>query len=195
MRKMSIVILLLCSNILFAQNSMKNENIDKPVYDTSYVDYELVSRNSFYFCNKLYKIPRGCMDSITYPCCDFRCHTNNRDRAINFGVLNCYGNSAISWYYFDSFQNAIGNFGSSFTQREKQVKKLLKTPLNLLIDGQKVQAFKLEITDYQNATLQEIQFCGVVNGQALTGSINGFQNIKLNSSKNFSPFFQTIFQF
>ena len=195
MRFLQIAFFLLCSNILFAQNKIKNDSIEKPKYDTSYVDYELVSRNSFYFCNKLYKIPVGCMDSVSYPCCDFRSHTNNRDREIKFGILNCYGNSAISWIYFDSLTTATWNFENQFIQWEKQVKKLTKIPIDLLIDGKKVTAFKLEITDYQNANRQEIQFCGVVNGQSLTGSINGFQNIKLISSKDFSPFFQTIFKF
>ena len=46
----------------FAQQKIDTNIIEEPRYDTTSIDIK--STNSFYFCSKLYKIPRDCDNKI-----------------------------------------------------------------------------------------------------------------------------------
>ena len=89
MKQFLICTFLLNSLFLFAQNSQLRDSIEQPKYDTTSIEIQLRSTNSFYFCNKLYKIPDDCPFGKATNCCTYDTRVTNDKRQSQFGTLNC----------------------------------------------------------------------------------------------------------
>jgi hypothetical protein len=196
---MRLLILLVCLTnpfLMLAQNN--NASIEQPKYDTMYVDTEIRSKNSFYFCNKLYQIPQDCISGKESSCCSFDTHLNNRSTKIQFGTLNCYGNSSIMWQYYESLSIAEWNIENQINSFQKQNLSLSKIKFNLKIDNQNAVGYKISSVSHNLESNNFIIFYGNINSQAASATLYTYKNgksVAVNSSKELSPFFQTIFSF
>lgn len=197
MRYLLMSALFLKATFSFGQNKAVSDTIGQPVYDTTSVEIQIRSINSFYFGSKLYQIPKGCNVGIDSSCCTFETriskshyHQNTNDQS---GNLNCYGNSGINWTYFDSLNIAKFNFESTLTQTKKQMKKFEQKWIKLFVCGKEVIACKVNYTTYQDNSFEQIMFYGNINDQNLLGYL--WSTKSLNSSKNLSAFLQQIFKF
>ena len=197
MKYLLVLTLFLKSTFSFGQKTALAETIEQPVYDTTSVDMQLKSINSFYFGNKLYKIPAGCNEGIDSSCCTFDTRISKSHyrpyREDRSGNLNCYGNSGINWSCFDSLNIAKFNFESHLTQTKKQMKKFKQERIKLFVCGKEVVACRINYTTYNDNSFEQIMFYGTINGQHLLGYL--WSTKKLSSSNNLSDFLQQIFKF
>jgi len=165
-------------SFLFAQ-STTSDSIEKPIYDTT-TTFHLKSKNSFYFCSKLYKIPRDCNNKDQSNCCVFEKDVYSSFASLESGNLNCYNGTSLNWTYANNETSAKQNTESFVSQVEKQMKKIVRSTIKLSICGKEVDAFKGSFTTNQDYTFYKILFYATINGQSVYLQLSSINEIKSN---------------
>jgi hypothetical protein len=182
------------SVISFSQGVKGQDTIPEPIYDTTSIRFE--SKNSFYFCSKLYKIPRECSEIYFDDfdnCCTFSTELGKWNRTIRHGFLTCEDGTSLSWQYYDSMAIAKMNFDNYPIQMKKQMKSFTKTKIKFFLCGIEVECYKQFNITSNNYSFVEYSFCGEINGQPLTGTLRMKKEIE--SSKKISKLFQQLVKF
>jgi len=168
----------LIPSLSFAQQKIDKNIIEEPKYDTTSI--EIKSTNSFYFCSKLYKIPRDCDKEDQSNCCSFSSQVLLDYKSFSTGLFSCYNGTSLSWNYFETEDQAKNSFDGYPPQIKKQMKEFKQEKIKLFICGQEAIAYKL-IT------------YGTINGQHVFVHIHSQKDLK--SSNEMQPVFQQILKF
>jgi len=190
MKSLLGLILLLQTAILFGQNPTGSDTIELPVYDTTSI--EIRSTNSFYFCSKLYKIPRDCDSNDQSNCCSFNAQIHKALPGLMSGQISCYDGTSLFWTYFDNVSDAKQSFEGYPGQIKKQMKTFKQEDIKLFVCNTEVVATKLSYTTLQGYKLSEIRFYGTINGQTIHGHLSLQQK---KSSEELTPFFRQLVRF
>ena len=166
-------------SFLFAQSINTSDSIEKPIYDTT-TTINLKSKNSFYFCSKLYKIPRDCNNTDQSNCCYFEKDIYTSNLIPEHGRLNCYNGTSLSWTYVVSETVAKQNTEGYIPQIEKQMKKTIKSNIKVSICGKEVDAYKVAYTTFQDHMFYEIVFYATIKGQSVYLQLYSMNEIKSN---------------
>src|SRR6187401_3066562 len=175
----------------FAQQKIDTNIIEEPRYDTTSI--EIKSTNSFYFCSKLYKIPRDCEKEDQSNCCSFSSQVFPGYKTLSTGHLGCYNDTSLSWNYFETEDKAKNSFDGYPPQIKKQMKEFKQEKIKLFICDQEAIAYKLNSTTHQGYKFTEIVTYGTINGQHVFVHIHTQKDFK--SSTEMQPVFQQIVQF
>ena len=175
----------------FAQQKIDTNIIEEPRYDTTSIDIK--STNSFYFCSKLYKIPRDCDREDQSNCCSFSSQVFLSYKPLSSGQLGCYNGTSLDWNYFESEDQARSSFNGYPPQIKKQMKEFKQEKIKLFICGQEAIAYKLNSTTHQGHKFTEIITYGTINGQHVFVHLHSQNDLK--SSKEMQPVFQQILKF
>lgn len=187
MRSLLYLPLLLFPSFLFSQTN----NIEEPKYDTT--SFDIKSTNSFYFCSKLYKIPRDCDKEDQSNCCSFSSQIYQNQKVMTSGQLGCYNGTSLSWTQFETAEIAKSSYDGYSPQIKNQMKKFKLTPIKFSICGQEVSAYKLNYTTSQGFKGYEIISYGTINGQHIMLQLHSQK--ELNTSSDLQSIFQQIVQF
>jgi hypothetical protein len=175
----------------FAQQKIDTNIIEEPKYDTTSI--EIKSTNSFYFCSKLYKIPRDCDKEDQSNCCSFSSQVLLGYKSFSTGQFSCYNGTSLSWNYFETEAQAKNSFDGYTPQIKKQMKEFKQEMIKLFICGQEAIAYKLNSTTHQGHKFTEIVTYGTINEQHVFVHIHSQKDLK--SSKEMQPVFQQILKF
>jgi hypothetical protein len=175
----------------FAQQKIDTNIIEEPSYDTTSI--EIKSTNSFYFCLKLYKIPRDCDKGDQSNCCSFSSQVFPGYKALSTGQLGCYNGTSLSWTYFETEDQAKSGFDGYPPQIKKQMKEFKQEKIKLFICGQEAMAYKLNYTTFDGHKAQEIFSYVNMNDQFVVVHLHSQKDLK--SSKEMQPVFQQILKF
>ena len=175
----------------FAQHKIDTNIIEQPKYDTTSI--EIKSTNSFYFCSKLYKIPRDCDKEDQSNCCSFSSQVLLGYKSFSTGQFSCYNGTSLSWNYFETEAQAKNSFDGYPPQIKKQMKEFKQEKIKLFICGQETIACKLNSTTHQGHKFTEIVAYVTINGQHASVHLHSQKDLK--SSKEMQPVFQQIIQF
>ena len=175
----------------FAQHKIDTNIIEEPRYDTTSIDIK--STNSFYFCSKLYKIPRDCDKEDQSNCCSFSSQVLLGYKSFSTGLFSCYNGTSLSWNYFETEAQAKNSFNGYTPQIKKQMKEFKQEKIKLFICGQEAIAYKLNSTTHQGHKFTEIVTYGTINGQHVFVHIHTQKDFK--SSTEMQPVFQQILKF
>jgi hypothetical protein len=191
MKNLFFCLLALIPAHAFAQQSIDTNRIEEPRYDTT--SFDITSTNSFYFCSRLYRIPRDCDKQDQSNCCSFSSQVHLSERALVSGGLSCYNGTSLFWTYFDSADLAKSSFEGYSPQIKKQMKKFKQTEIKILICDQEARAYKLNYTTYQGFKGHEIIAYANINGQHVWVHLHSQK--ELESSSEMQPVFQQIISF
>ena len=191
MKQLIILCLIFNATSLFGQNSQNKDLIEPPVYDT--MNIQIQSTNSFYFCNKLYRIPKDCNPKDASSCCTFSTQINKGEISISTGNLSCHDGSTLYWTNSASEKVAKQTFESMPSQMRKQMKKFKHEEVVFFLCNKQVPAYKLTFTTFQGYESSQYIFYGTINGQSIYGQL--MLNNKQTSSKNLPPLFQQLVRF
>ena len=175
----------------FAQQKIDTNLIEEPRYDTTSI--EIKSINSFYFCSKLYKIPRDCDKEDQSNCCSFSSQVLLSYKSFSTGQFSCSNGTSLSWNYFETEDQAKNSFDGYTPQIKKQMKEFKQEKIKLFICGQEAIAYKLNSTTHQGHKFTEIITYGTINGQHVFVHIHSQKDLK--SSNEMQPVFQQILKF
>ena len=175
----------------FAQQKIDTNIIEEPRYDTTSIDIK--STNSFYFCSKLYKIPRDCDKEDQSNCCSFSSQVFLGYKSLSTGQLGCYNGTSLSWTYFETEDQAKNSFDGYPPQIKKQMKEFKQEKIKLFICGQETVAYKLNCTTHEGHKLNEIIAYVTINGQYVSVHLHSQKDLK--SSTEIQPVFQQILKF
>ena len=175
----------------FAQQKIDTNLIEEPRYDTTSI--EIKSINSFYFCSKLYKIPRDCDKEDQSNCCSFSSQVLLSYKSFSTGQFSCSNGTSLSWNYFETEDQAKNSFDGYTPQIKKQMKEFKQEKIKLFICGQEAIAYKLNSTTHQGHKFTEIVAYVTINGQHASVHLHSQKDLK--SSKEMQPVFQQIIQF
>lgn len=175
----------------FAQQKIDTNLIEEPKYDTTSI--EIQSTNSFYFCSKLYRIPRDCDKEDQSNCCSFSSQVFLGHKSLSTGQFSCYNGTSLSWTYFESEDQAKSGFEGYSPQIKKQMKEFKQEKIKLFICGQETNAYKLNYTTFQGYKGHEIIAYVTINGQHAYVHLHSQKDLK--SSKEMQPVFQQIIKF
>ena len=162
MKHLFFCFLALNSTHSFAQQPPDTNRIEEPKYDTTSI--ELRSTNSFYFCSRLYRIPRDCEKEDQSNCCSFSAQVHSGEISLVSGGLACYNGTSLFWTYFDSADQTRSSFEGYTPQIKKQMKKFQQSEIKLFICDQEARAYKLNYTTYQGFNGHEIIAFVTING-------------------------------
>ena len=174
-----------------AQQTMDTNIIEEPRYDTTSI--EIQSTNSFYFCSRLYKIPRDCDKEDQSNCCSFSSQVFLSYKSLSTGQLSCYNGTGLSWTYFETEDQVKNSFDWYPPQIKKQMKEFKQEKIKLFICDQQAIAYKLNYTTIQGYKVHEIIAYINMNGQYVFVHLHSQKDLK--SSKEMQPVFQQIIQF
>ena len=191
MKQFFYLILLLTPAFLFSQTASDTNVVEEPKYDTTSIDIR--STNSFYFCSKLYKIPRDCDNKDQSRCCSFSSQIFLNQKLPISGQLACFNGTSLSWNYLENDQQAKSSFEEYSPQIKKQMKEFNQTAIKLFICNQKVTAYRLNYTTFQGYKLHEIIAYGTINGQHIMVHMHSQKELK--SKNDIQPIFQEIIKF
>jgi hypothetical protein len=192
MKYLFILILAFKASFSFGQNSSQGkDSIQPPIYDTTNIDIQ--STNSFYFCSKLYAIPRICDDKDQSKCCSFSAHITNWNKGRLDGQISCYNGTSLSWQSFDTEEIARQNFEGYPSQMKKQMKKFKQEEVKFFVCDNEVKAYRQSFTTLQGYDFTEIIFYGAINGQNILGHLS--LHNKEKSSSELTQLFQQILRF
>ena len=175
----------------FGQNSQTSDSIQPPIYDTTNIDIQ--STNSFYFCSKLYAIPRICDKKDQSNCCSFSAHITKWNKGRLDGQISCYNGTSLSWSSFDTEEIARQNFEGYPKQMKKQMKKYKQEEVQFFVCDKEVKAYRQSYTTLQGYDFTDIVFYGTLNGQSIIGHLT--LNHKEKSSSELTPLFQQLVKF
>ena len=178
-RLILMIVFIMNISFLIAQSNPISDSIAKPIYDTT-ITYHLKSKNSFYFCSKLYKIPRDCNNKDQSNCCVFEKDIYSSFTTFESGSLNCYNGTSLNWTYANNDTSAKQNTESYILQIEKQMKKTIKSTIKVSICGKEVDAYKGSFTNNQDNTFYEILFYATINEQSVYLQLSSMNEIKSN---------------
>ena len=175
----------------FAQQKIDTNIIEEPRYDTTSI--EIQSTNSFYFCSRLYKIPRDCDKEDQSNCCSFSSQVFLNYKSLSTGQLGCYNGTSLDWTYFESEDQAKNSFDGYPAQIKKQMKEFKQEKIKLFICDQQAIAYKLNYTTIQGYKVYEIIAYINMNGQYVFVHLHSQKDLK--SSNEMQPVFQQILKF
>ena len=175
----------------FAQQSIDTNLIGEPKYDTTSI--EIKSTNSFYFCSRLYKIPRDCDKRDQSNCCSFSSQIHMGERSIVSGQLGCYNGTSLFWTNFNSEDIAKSSFEGYPPQIKNQMKNYEQIEIKLFICNQEARAYKLNYKTHQGFNGHEIIAYVNINGQHVFVKLHSQK--ELRSSSEIQPIFQQIISF
>jgi hypothetical protein len=176
---------------LFAQQKVDTSIVEEPRYDTTSIEIE--STNSFYFCSRLYKIPRDCEKEDQSNCCSFSSQVFLGYRSLSTGQFSCYDGTSLSWTYFETDDQAKSSFDGYPPQIKKQMKEFKQEKIKLFICDQEAIAYKLNYTTIDSYKLNEIIAYVKINGKHVSVHVHSQKELK--SSKEMQPIFQQILRF
>ena len=191
MKHLFYVLAALAPVFSFAQQKADTSRVEEPRYDTTSI--EIQSTNSFYFCSRLYKIPRDCDKEDQSNCCSFSSQVFLAHKSISTGQFSCYDGTSLSWTYFETEDQAKSGFEGYPPQIKKQMKEFKQEKIKLFICGQEAIAYKLNSTTHQGHKFTEIVTYGTINGQHVFVHIHTQKDFK--SSTEMQPVFQQILKF
>ena len=191
MKHLFYCLVTLAPAFLFAQQKVDTSIVEEPRYDTTSIEIE--STNSFYFCSRLYKIPRDCDKEDQSNCCSFSSQVLLGYKSFSTGQFSCYNGTSLSWNYFETEAQAKNSFDGYTLQIKKQMKEFKQEKIKLFICGQEAIAYKLNSTTHQGHKFTEIVAYVTINGQH--ASVHLHSQKELKSSKEMQPVFQQIIQF
>lgn len=189
--------LLLCLTVgfipafLLSQQTHDKDLIEEPKYDTTSIDIK--STNSFYFCSKLYKIPRDCDKKDQSNCCSYSGQIFQNQKVPISGQIACYNGTSLNWTQFETIDQARSSSEGYPPQIKKQMKKFTLSTIKFFVCQQEVQAYKISYTTFQGHKGYEIISYATINGQHIMLHLHSMK--ELNSSNDLSPIFQQIVQF
>ena len=186
-----ILMLTLKAAFSFGQNPKNTDSIQSPIYDTTSI--EIKSTNSFYFCSKLYAIPRNCDTQDQSNCCSFSANISKSQKGLSNEQISCYDGTSFHWDIFDTYELAKQNFESLPTQWKKQMKKFNQEEIKFFVCGKEVPAYRLTCTTLQGHDFTKIIFCATINGENILGELS--LHNKAKSSKELSQLFQQLVRF
>lgn len=183
--------LLLLPFFSFGQLAENNKTTGEPRYDTTSINIQ--STNSFYFCSRLYKIPRDCDSENQANCCSFSCQVSSDADFPDNGQFACYDGTSIYWTYFETSDQARASFEGYSPQIKKQMKRFSQEERKVSICNQPAKAYALEYTTFQGYSSHEVIAYGTINGHHLM--IHLHSQKKLKSNTDFQSLFQEIIRF
>lgn len=176
---------------LLSQQTKDKDLIEEPKYDTTSIDIQ--STNSFYFCSKLYKIPRDCDKEDQSNCCSYSGQIFSNQKVPVTGQLGCYNGTSLSWTQFETMDLAKSSCEGYPPQIKEQMKNFTSATIKLFICQQEAKAYKINYTTQQGYKGYEIISYATINGQHIMLHLRSMK--ELNSSKDLQPIFQQIVQF
>lgn len=191
MKYLFYCLVMLIPTLSFAQQKVDTNIIEEPKYDTTSIEIE--STNSFYFCSKLYKIPRDCDKEDQTNCCSFSSQVFLGYKSLSTGQLGCYNGTSLSWTYFETEDQVKNSFTGYTPQIKKQMKEFKQEKIKLFICDQESIAYKLNCTTHDGHKLNEIIAYATINGQHVFVHLHSQKDLK--SSKEMQPVFQQIIRF
>ena len=191
MKNVFCCLVALCPALSFAQQTIDTNRIEEPRYDTTSI--EIRSTNSFYFCSRLYRIPRDCDKKDQSNCCSFSSEVHLRERTFVSSQFGCNDGTSLFWTYFDSANQAKSSFEGYSPQIKKQMKKFRQTEIKLFICDQEARAYQLNYTTNQGFNGYEIIAYATINGQHVWVQLHSQKELK--SSLDLQPIFQQIILF
>ena len=191
MREIFCLVSILIPTFLFAQQAIDTSSIEEPKYDTTSI--EIRSKNSFYFCSKLYKIVRDCDKKSPSNCCNFYAQIHLREESPRSGELACDEGTSLYWTYHKTEGEAKSTFNNYPTQIKRQMKKFEQDRIKLSISNQEAIAYKISFTSPQGFKGYEIIGYTTVNGQPVL--VRFMSDKEPTSSTKIPPVFQQILQF
>lgn len=191
MKYLFYCLVMLIPTLSFAQQKVDTNIIEEPKYDTTSIEIE--STNSFYFCSKLYKIPRDCDKEDQTNCCSFSSQVFLGYKSPSTGQLGCYNGTSLSWTYFETEDQVKNSFTGYTPQIKKQMKEFKQEKIKLFICDQESIAYKLNCTTHDGHKLNEIIAYATINGQHVFVHLHSQKDLK--SSKEMQPVFQQIIRF
>lgn len=191
MKHLLMLLLTFKTCILVGQNTIGKDSAGIPVYDTTSIDIK--STNSFYFCSKLYTIPRNCDGKNQSNCCSFTAQITKWNKGPLDGQISCYNGTTLHWSTFDTEEMAKKNFESLPDQMKKQMKKYNKEEVVFFVCDQEVKAYRQSYTTLQGYDFVEYIFYGTINGHSILGHLS--LNNKEKTSTELTPFFQQLVRF
>ena len=191
MKHLCYCLVMLIPALSFAQQKIDTNLIEEPRYDTTSIEIE--STNSFYFCSKLYKIPRDCDKEDQSNCCSFSSQVFLGYKSLSTGQLGCYNGTSLSWTYFETEDQAKSGFEGYSPQIKKQMKEFKQERIKLFICNQEAIAYKLNYTTIQGYKTHEIIAYINMNGQYVFVHVHSQKDLK--SSTGMQPVFQQILKF
>jgi hypothetical protein len=191
MKHLFYCLVMLIPAFTFAQQKIDTNIIEEPRYDTT--SMEIQSTNSFYFCSRLYKIPRDCDKEDQSSCCSFSSQVFLGHKSLSTGQFSCYNGTSLSWTYFESEDQAKSGFEGYSPQIKKQMKEFKQEKIKLFICGQETIAYKLNYTTREGYKGNEIIAYVTINGQHVSVHLHSQKDLK--SSKEMQPVFQQILKF
>lgn len=191
MKHIFTLLIVFASVSLTSQEVNVTDSIPIPIYDTTSID--ITSTNSFYFCNKLYTIPRDCNSSNQSNCCSYKSQITKFSKERQNGQISCYSGTSLHWYTNKTELDSKQNFDGYHPQIKQQMKKFKKEDIKLNVCGVLVSAYKLTYITHQNFENVEIVFYGTINEQNIVGHIHTSTNVK--SSIDLPTLFQQLIMF
>ncbi len=190
MKYLILLFLISQSALLSAQQTSTNDLPEEPVYDTTNIDIKSI--NSFYFCSKLYKIPRDCEGKDQSKCCSFSGHLRTEEK-MSSGQLGCYNGTSLFWMYFKNEEEAKSNLENYAPQIKKQMKKFSQKEIKLSLCGQETTAYKINYVTMEGHNGYQINAYGTINGQSVFIQLMSTKELK--SSNEIQSVFQQIVKF
>ena len=176
---------------LISQQTADKDLIEEPKYDTTSIDIK--STNSFYFCSKLYKIPRDCDKKDQSDCCSYSAQIFPNLKVPMSGQLSCYNGTSLSWTQFETFDQARSSCEGYPPQIKEQMKMFASSTIKFFICQQEVQAYKISYTTFKGHKGYQIISYATINGQHIMLQLHSMK--ELNSSNDLSSIFQQIVHF
>ncbi len=177
--------------LTFGQKPNSKDFIEKPIYDT--INIEIESTNSFYFCSKLYAIPRNCNIVDQSNCCSYNSHISKWQKGEPNGQLSCDDGTSLFWINFDNLELAKRNFENTLIQQKGQMKEFKQDKVKFFVCDKEVPAYKLSLTTLEGYKFCKFTFYGTINGHSILGEL--FSDCKVGSSNDLSDVFQQIVRF
>ena len=191
MKYLFVLILAFKASFSFGQNLQDKNSIQPPIYDTTNIDIQ--STNSFYFCSKLYAIPRICDNKNQSKCCSFSAHITKWNKGRLDGQISCYDGTSLSWQSFDTEEIARQNFEGYPSQMKKQMKEFKQEEIKFFVCDKEVKAYRQSYTTLQGYDFSEVIFYGTINGQSILGHL--LLPKKEKTSSMLSQLFQQLVRF
>ena len=190
MKQCLLLIMVLKTTFSMGQSVLATDSIPQPIYDTT---FNIRSTNSFYFCSKLFNIPRNCEDKSHLNCCSFSASIDKGSIIPYSGEISCSNGPALFWNVFENEDYAKEHFESNPSTMKKQMKKFKQEKIKLFVCDKEVSALRFDCTTREDYQFSEIVFYATINGNSIYGQLHLPTNT--HSSKELTPLFQQIFRF
>lgn len=191
MRFFITVSLILNVFALYGQSTNDVDSLQPPTYDTTNID--IVSKNSFYFCKKLYTIPRICDNKDQSNCCSFNAQINKREGKFFGAQIGCNDGTTLHWTQFEKVELAKQYFESLPGQIKTQMKRFKQERVKFYVLNTELPAYKLTCTTDRGYSFVDFIFYGELNGEIIFGRFTPGKGIK--SSNALSQFYQQFVRF